>query len=161
MVIVFGKIEQGAVFALRLFEEVQNAPWESFGFDIKPGIRIGMHTGPVYRRRDAILGRANFFGRHVNMAARIKPVTEVNCVCASEQFAATLAIDPNQRFVCEYLGMTELPKSAGAIPLYQFRRRSWARFSPRRRTGRMQAAGGRACTRFPPRPQRRGTAVDR
>ena len=123
MFIVFDKIEQGADFALRLLEEVQNASWDSFGFDIKPGIRIGMHTGPVYRRRDAILGRANFFGRHVNMAARIEPVTEVNCVYASEQFAAKLAIEPNHPFVCEYLGLTELPKSAGAIPLYQLRRR--------------------------------------
>jgi hypothetical protein len=33
-------------------------------------VRVGMHAGPVYGALDPILGQINFFGSHVNRAAR-------------------------------------------------------------------------------------------
>ena len=121
--VVFDDVTQGAEFALTLLEEVAEAKWDTLGHDLRPGLRIGIHTGPVYRGRDSIIGRNNYFGRQVNLAARIEPITEVGCVYTSEQFAAALAVRPNHGFTCEYIGRTELAKGAGAIPLYHLQRK--------------------------------------
>ena len=51
-------------------------------------IRIGLHAGPVYPQWDQLIGRVNYFGTHVNRAARIEPKTPPGCVYTSEQFAA-------------------------------------------------------------------------
>ena len=51
-------------------------------------------AGPVYSGHDPIIGKMNYYGSHVNRAARIEPVTIPGCAFLSEQFAALLAIDP-------------------------------------------------------------------
>ena len=121
--LVFADAITCADFALRLLRRLERFDFNSFGFalkeDKKPGVRIGLHTGPVFEGHDAIIGRTNYFGSHVSRAARIEPVTAPGCAFVSEQFAAALAVTPDHEFVCEYLGMQPLAKDFDICPLYR------------------------------------------
>jgi class 3 adenylate cyclase len=86
-------------------------------------VRLGLHAGPVYPQLDRLIGRHNFFGSHVNRAARIEPVTTPGCAFASEQFAAALVVEPGHAFVCEYVGVEALAKGYDRCPLYRLGRR--------------------------------------
>jgi class 3 adenylate cyclase len=72
---------------------------------------------------DKIISRQNFFGSHVNRAARIEPVTTPGCAYASEQFAALVAVECGDNFVCDYVGVEDLAKDYDRCPLYRLRRR--------------------------------------
>jgi class 3 adenylate cyclase/tetratricopeptide (TPR) repeat protein len=121
--IVFEDVVPCADFALRLLQRLETFDFSSFGFkltkDKQPGVRIGLHTGPVFEGHDAIIGRNNYFGSHVSRAARIEPVTVPGCAFVSEQFAAALAVTPGHEYVCEYLGMQPLAKDYDVCPLYR------------------------------------------
>ena len=126
--LVFDKVVPCADFALRLLRRLESFGWEAHGFhleeDKKPGVRIGLHTGPVFKGLDAVLGRDNYFGSHVSRAARIEPVTAPGCAFVSEQFAAALALTPDHDFVCEYLGLQPLAKDYDVCPLYRLTSRT-------------------------------------
>jgi class 3 adenylate cyclase/tetratricopeptide (TPR) repeat protein len=121
--IVFADPATCAGFALRLLRRLERFDFAAFGFRLKedkqPGVRIGLHTGPVFEGHDSIIGRNNYFGSHVSRAARIEPVTTPGCAFVSEQLAAALAMTPGHDFVCEYLGMQPLAKDYDVCPLYQ------------------------------------------
>jgi class 3 adenylate cyclase len=122
--IVFADVVTASEFALRLLSEMEVFNFERFGFqlkeDKKPGVRIGLHTGPVFKGHDAVLGKNNYFGSHVSRAARIEPVTAPGCAFVSEQFAAALALADGHDFLCEYLGMQPLAKDFdNNCPLYR------------------------------------------
>ena len=85
-------------------------------------IRIGMHTGPVFRGLDPIIRRDGFFGAHVTRAARIEPVTARGSVYVTEQMAAALAGSGSRDFFCDYLGSVPLAKHYGSNKLYRLRR---------------------------------------
>lgn len=121
---VFDSAVVAAGFALRLLERMDQIPFDPRGRDFTPRLRIALHAGPVFEKRDPVRGSMNVFGRHVNRAARIEPITEPNCVYASEQVAALLALAQNAAFACEYVGQKELPKNDGFIGLYQITRGS-------------------------------------
>ena len=87
-------------------------------------IRIGLHAGPVYFAREPVLKRINFFGFHVNQAARIEPITSPGNVYASEQFAALMLADPDNSLDCNYVGVIVLPKEFGSYPIYHIKRKS-------------------------------------
>ena len=86
-------------------------------------VRIGIHTGPVFRHMDPVLLKENFCGSHVNRAARIEPVTMPGCVYASEQMASLLALSASGRFRCEYVGKEELAKSFDNCSLFHVLRK--------------------------------------
>jgi class 3 adenylate cyclase len=81
-----------------------------------------MHTGPVFPAVDPVIEIRNFFGSHVNRAARIEPVTAPGAVYVSEQTAAVLAAANQHRFACDYLGATQLAKNYNISALYRLRR---------------------------------------
>jgi hypothetical protein len=56
-------------------------------------------------------------------AARIEPVTTPGCAYASEQFAALVAVECGDDFVCDYVGVEDLAKGYDRCPLYRLRRR--------------------------------------
>jgi class 3 adenylate cyclase/tetratricopeptide (TPR) repeat protein len=126
--LVFAEVVTCADFALRLLHRLEKFDFDSFGFSKnekkKPGVRIGLHTGPVFEGYDAIIGRKNYFGSHVSRAARIEPVTLPGSAFVSEQFAAALALAPGHDFVCEYLGLQPLAKDYDVCPLYRLTRNS-------------------------------------
>lgn len=82
------------------------------------GLRISLHHGLAMEMFDAVLRKPNYFGRVVNRAARIEPVTPPDCIYASEAFVGAACSDgpPMARF--EYVGRVPLPKSFGDERLY-------------------------------------------
>ncbi|MBM3222872.1 MAG: adenylate/guanylate cyclase domain-containing protein, partial [Candidatus Tectomicrobia bacterium] len=123
LVLVFHTVQECADFAMRLLEWIETVRWTDIGFPEDTIMRLGLHAGPVYAYHDRILDRQNFFGNHVNQAARIEPVTTPGCAYASEQFAALLAVECDDAFVCDYVGVEKLAKDFGHCPLYRVRRR--------------------------------------
>ncbi len=122
--VAFDDIIAASDFALRLRDTVVTTDWSKRGLPAGTSIRIGMHTGPVYPGRDPIINRENYFGSHVNRAARIEPVTQPGAVYVSEQTAALLEVSGTEEFACDYIGETPLAKSFGTSALYRLRRRS-------------------------------------
>lgn len=108
---------------MRLLDRVEKVNWERVGLPADTTVRMGIHAGPVYPGLDTIIRRRNFFGSHVNRAARIEPVTTPGCAFTSEQFAASLAVESRHDLVCEYVGIEELAKGYDRIPLYRLGRR--------------------------------------
>jgi class 3 adenylate cyclase len=103
--------------------------------DLPPNLtmRIAVHAGPVFEGKDPITGRRNYYGFHVNKAARLEPVTVAGCVYVSEQFAAMLTAEQaaqyrgdlsKSRYVCEYVGIVKLPKDSGTHTVYHLRRKT-------------------------------------
>jgi class 3 adenylate cyclase len=121
--LVFNQVTDCAAFALSLLDRMRKVDWGKLGLPTDTAVRIGLHSGPVYRGRDPIIGRNNFFGSHVTRAARIEPVTPPGCAFASEQFAAALAAVTGHHFVCDYVGRQTLAKNADHCILYRLRRR--------------------------------------
>lgn len=117
--LVFDSVIDCAAFAMRLLERIEKVKWEKVGLPADTTGRMGIHAGPVYPRMDKIIKRNNFFGSHVNRAARIEPVTTPGCAFTTEQFAATLAVESGHDFVCEYVGVEELAKGYDRVPLYR------------------------------------------
>jgi class 3 adenylate cyclase len=118
-----------ARYALALRDVVRDTEWKELGFaDMK--IRIGLHTGPIYEGQDALTGRTNYYGSHVNRAARLEPVTVPGHIYASEQFVGLLLseqADPACRaddIRSEYVGTLALAKRFGHQPVYHIRGRS-------------------------------------
>ena len=120
--VVFEDVIAAARFALRLRDMVVHKDWSSVGLPPDTNIRLGMHTGPVYATTDPIIERINYFGSHVNRAARIEPITTPGAVFCTEQTAGLLAARGEPEFACDYLGVVELAKKFGSGSLYRLRR---------------------------------------
>lgn len=120
--LAFDEVTDAADFALRLRDRVRETDWAARGLPAETSIRVGMHTGPVFPADDPILGRRNFFGSHVNLAARIEPVAAPGAVCVSARTAAILAGRSGHGFACDYLGTWALAKGFGESALYRLRR---------------------------------------
>ncbi|EME70145.1 Calphotin [Paramagnetospirillum caucaseum] len=101
-------------------------------------LRISLHAGPVFQAIDPICGRQNFYGSHINRAARLEPVTVIGHVYATQQFVAVLTAEQSamrsesqnrgedfvERFACEYVGVLSLAKDFGKQTVYHLRRRA-------------------------------------
>jgi class 3 adenylate cyclase len=121
---VFDGVLEGAEFSLRLRDAVSSTDWASAGLPKDISIRIGAHTGPVFRVFDPIIKQVNFFGSHVTRAARIEPVATPGSVYVTEQMAAALVVYDTRHFTCDYLGSLSLAKQYGTTKLYRLRRTS-------------------------------------
>lgn len=120
--LVFDDAEDGADFALRLRDAIAGRDWGAAGLPEDMNVRIGMHTGPVFRILDPIIRRASYFGSHVTRAARIEPVATPGGIYITEQMAAALAASGSGKFACDYLGPLYLAKGYGLSRLYRLRR---------------------------------------
>jgi class 3 adenylate cyclase len=107
---VFHSVLEAADFSTRLLARIEGMDFAKVGLPSDTTVRIGLHAGPVYPQWDRLIGRLNFFGTHVNRAARIEPKTPPGCIYTSEQFASLLATAPNHGFSCEYIGVHSLGK---------------------------------------------------
>ena len=101
-------------------------------------LRISLHAGPVFEATDPICGRRNFYGSHINRAARLEPVTVIGHVYATQQFVAVLTAEQSalrseavnrgegfeERFISEYVGQLSLAKDFGRQVVYHLRRRA-------------------------------------
>jgi class 3 adenylate cyclase len=123
---VFDEVESGVEFALRLRDAVLATDWPTRGLPAGTSLRIGMHTGPVFKAQDPLIGRPNYFGSHVVRAARIEPVAAAGAIYVSAELACVLAASGSTQFATDYLGVLPLAKSYGTGPLYRLRRATQA-----------------------------------
>ena len=108
--------------ALSLRDLVRQTEWSAQHLPADLAIRIGLHAGPVFRGREPVLNQLNFFGSHVNLAARIEPITRPGNVYASEQFVALLVARGSKGIDSRYVGVITLPKEFGSYPIYHIKR---------------------------------------
>jgi class 3 adenylate cyclase len=113
-----------AEYALELRDLLKEKNWKSLYLSENLSIRIGLHIGPVFSAKEPILKKINYFGRHVNRAARIEPITNPGNVYASDQFAALLVSHPHNSLECIYVGVIVLPKKFGTYPIYLIKRKN-------------------------------------
>ncbi|MDR0406520.1 MAG: hypothetical protein LBH38_00325 [Holosporales bacterium] len=126
-----------AEFGLRYCDIVETLgrKYPEFPFPIRA--RISLHAGPVYEAEDPFIKRKNYYGGHINRAARLEPVTTVGQVYATQQFVSTFHAEQNglrhefeqkglrfqERYVTEYVGIVTLAKSFGHQEVYHLRRK--------------------------------------
>ena len=113
---------QAARIALDLQEALLAYDYATLGLDGAGGMRIGVHYGPAYRTIDHITDRITYYGTEVSKAARIEPVTPPGAVFVTEPFAAILALEAGDEFVCRYVGRIPLAKKYGDYPMYRLTR---------------------------------------
>ena len=122
--LVFDDAAIAAQFALTLHETIMEIDWAARGLPASTNIRIGIHTGPVFPADDKVIGRRNYFGTHVNRAARVEPVATPGTIFATEETAAVLAAQKTPGISLDYLGERPLAKGFGSHRLYRLRRES-------------------------------------
>ena len=124
-----------AEFGLRYCDIIENLgkKYPEFPFPIRA--RISLHSGPVFVANDPFIKKMNFYGGHINRAARLEPVTAVGQVYATQQFVAMLHGETNderneyvqkglryyERYSTEYVGVISLAKSYGQQEVYHLR----------------------------------------
>lgn len=121
---VFTDVTTAGEFALAVRDRFHGVRWADFGLPASLGVRVGLDVGPVYAYMDPVVDRPEFCGAHVNRAARIEPITPPGHIFASQSFAALVAAQRVDAFVCEYAGLLPLPKDYGTFPLYHVRHRA-------------------------------------
>jgi class 3 adenylate cyclase/tetratricopeptide (TPR) repeat protein len=121
---VFEDLSDALRLSMGIRDFFTNGSWDDLAPDGKLDVRISMHAGPVYEEFDPILKKRNFFGRHVNQAARIEPIVLPGSVFVSESVAALISYR-YQEFDFEYAGNLELAKDFGAYPVYILQRKGY------------------------------------
>jgi len=84
-------------------------------------IRVGLHVAPMARIEDPLTGRITYVGAEISRAARIEPIVPANSIYATEACAGALALAGERAVQSEYMGMVELAKSAGMIPIFRLK----------------------------------------
>ncbi|MBC7953665.1 MAG: adenylate/guanylate cyclase domain-containing protein [Rhodospirillaceae bacterium] len=135
---VMDKATPMAEYALTMQEAVARLGEEMLDQLPNPlNLRISLHAGPVFEAIDPICGRKNFYGSHINRAARLEPVTVIGHVYATQQFVAVMTAEQSalrseavnngeefeEHFVSEYVGVLSLAKDFGKQTVYHLRRR--------------------------------------
>jgi class 3 adenylate cyclase len=126
-----------AEFGLRYCDIVETLgkKYPEFPFPIRA--RISLHAGPVYEAEDPFIQKKNYYGGHINRAARLEPVTTVGQVYATQQFVSIFHTEQNalryefaqkglrfqERYVTEHVGVVTLAKSYGDQEVYHLRRK--------------------------------------
>jgi len=118
---VFDLPTHAAEFALRLQQQIGQFDWPALGLAPETGVRIALHTGPLFRIYDPVTARQTFYGTHVNRAARLEPVVQPQSIFVTEEFAASLIAEEQVRFACDYIGTMPLAKRFGDARLYRLR----------------------------------------
>ena len=86
------------------------------------GIRVALHAGAVYGCIDPLMEQYGYTGQHVSHTARLEPVTQVNSVYTTREFAALAAVEGVTEFACDYIGRIYFAKKHGKFPAYVLRK---------------------------------------
>lgn len=108
--------------ALELQERMAAMRPGALGLPQELALRLGAHTGPVYRGHDPLSGGPSFFGMHVTRTMRVEPVMPEGEVFVSEPFAAALTLEDGS-YSCEYVGRMAAAKGFGSMRMYVLKRR--------------------------------------
>ena len=124
-----------AEFGLRYCDVVETLGKQYTEFPFPIRARISLHIGPVFVAEDPFLKKNNFYGGHINRAARLEPVTRPGQVYATQQFISILSSEINGKmheyeqqglryydyFKYEYVGVISLAKNFGNQEVYHLR----------------------------------------
>ncbi len=116
--IVLDGLAEAGRLALDLQCWMKRMDWGREGLSLVPRLRVSLHAGLVTRLPNAISGGFDYVGRNTSRAARIEPITYEGQVFASGAYAALLALENPPDIVLDYVGIRQLPKGAGAIPVF-------------------------------------------
>jgi adenylate cyclase len=119
---VFDNPEAAGRYALELSEVIGGTDWQRFGLPEDLGIRVGLHSGPVFVGTDPITGQSLYTGTHTSRTSRIEPITPPGQVYASSAFAAVATAQGVDALRFSYIGRTRLAKDYGTLPLYHVQR---------------------------------------
>lgn len=120
--LVFDNVINAAKSAWAMQKCMRELDLTDYGFPETPQLRLGAHFGPIFEFKDPITMRLNYFGNHVNTAARIEPIAPKGEVFVTEAFAAQLALEPDKKFGADYVGEMELAKKFGRARMYMLKR---------------------------------------
>ena len=118
--LAFADAQTAARAALAIVEAVSRLEPEA-GVSL-PGLRVGLHAGPVFLMDDPVTRRPTLFGTQITRAARIEPIVPDGQVYASELFVALMGLEGGVEVVCEPVGSRPLAKGYGREQLYHVRR---------------------------------------
>lgn len=121
---VFEDLNDALKLAMHMRDFFAHKDWSDISVNGNLDVRISMHAGPVYEEFDPLLNKINFFGRHVNQAARIEPIVLPGSVFVSETVAALVSYRYAE-YDFEYAGNLELAKDFGAYPVYILQRKGY------------------------------------
>lgn len=119
--IVLRNVEIAAQCAIHMQQALKKLELNDEELQEKAELRLGIHFGPIYEIKDPVTKRENFFGEHVNRAARIEPITPPGQVYVTESFAAQLALTHGADYKTEYVGYMPMAKNYGDLPMYLLR----------------------------------------
>ena len=119
--LVFDLPSHAAEFAVRLQHTLSQIDWPALGLAEETGARIALHTGPLFRIFDPVMDQFTFYGTHVNRTARLEPIVQPRHTFVTEEFAASLVAESQDRFDCDYIGVMQLAKKFGDARLYRLR----------------------------------------
>jgi class 3 adenylate cyclase len=119
--LVFELPSHAAEFAVHLQRALGEIDWPALGLTAETGARIALHTGPLFRIFDPVTERFTFYGTHVNRTARVEPIVQPRQIFVTEEFAASLVAENQDRFGCDYIGSMHLAKQFGEARLYRLR----------------------------------------
>jgi class 3 adenylate cyclase len=118
ILMIFDQPAQAAAAALGIQNSLAEMDLKSLGLPESMGLRIAIHSGPVFRITDPILERENFMGTHISLAARLEPVTQMGRVFITEPFVAALTATAPGQFNFTYVGNIMYAKDYGYLPTY-------------------------------------------
>ena len=119
---VFDDTRAAGHYGLALAERIDQRDWRTVGLPGTMGIRVALHSGPVFCGPNPITGQAMYTGPHTSRTARIEPITPPGQVYASASFAAVAAATGTRDLHFSYIGRTQLAKKHGSLALYYVRR---------------------------------------
>ena len=122
---VFEDLESALKLALGMRDYFTDGKWSEWLPNGNMDVRISMHAGPAYEEFDPILKKRNFFGSHVNQAARIEPIVLPGSVFVSETVAALISFG-YEEYDFEYAGNIDLAKNYGTYPVYILQRKGYS-----------------------------------
>ena len=122
---VFEDLESALKLVLGMRDYFTDGKWSEWLPNGNMDVRISMHAGPAYEEFDPILKRRNFFGSHVNQAARIEPIVLPGSVFVSETVAALISFG-YEEYDFEYAGNIDLAKKYGTYPVYILQRKGYS-----------------------------------
>lgn len=121
---MFEEVDQAGRFALQLREILEPPPggtaeWVRYGLPADLGVSITLHAGPVFSMLNPLTRQMAFTGGHVDIAARLEPITKKGEIFTTEAFAVLASADALLGFFCEYIGYRNLPKVASEMKVYR------------------------------------------
>ena len=104
---------------MRLQQALSKVDWPALGLAGGDGSpNRGSHRSRLsrFRRRQ---GQNDLYGTHVNRTARLEPIVQPRAHLVTEEFAASLVAEDQDRFLCDYIGTMKLTPKFGDARLYR------------------------------------------